>query len=140
LAIVTQTSRSPQSVPYTLYGRQNSGSLVVEVALEEIGVPFEPVTVTKDAEDVARFSLINPTGKVPALRLPDGTVLFESAAILIHLAQAHPDAHLAPPPQTRDYAQFLQWMVYLAANPYQSVLRIYLRSRRRWVAPSLALR
>jgi|HubBroStandDraft_6_1064221.scaffolds.fasta_scaffold1211061_2 glutathione S-transferase len=72
------------------------------------------IWVGRKAEDIKQFSLINPTGKVPALRLLDGIIRFESAAILMHLALAHPAAQLTPEPHTREYSQFLQWMVYLA--------------------------
>jgi len=114
---------------YKLYGRQGSGSLAVQVALEEIGVPFERVWIAKEPEAVARFREINPTGKVPALALPDGTVMFESAAILIHLSLAHPGAGLAPPPGTGEHALFLQWMTFMSANAYEAVLRAYYSDR-----------
>lgn len=115
--------------PYKLYGRQGSGSLAVQIALEEIAVPYERLWITKDAADVAKFRKINPTGKVPALGLPDGTVMFESAAILIHLALEHPKAELAPPPGTSQHALFLQWMTFLSANAYEAALRIYYADR-----------
>jgi GST-like protein len=115
--------------PYKLYGRQNSGSLVVQVALEEIGAPYECIWVPAEAADVEKFRTINPTGKVPALVLPDGVPMFESAAILTHLALAHPDAGLAPVPGTSEHAIFLQWMTFLSANVYQAALRIYYSTR-----------
>jgi glutathione S-transferase len=114
---------------YTLYGRQGSGSLVVQAALEEIGAPYERIWVAREPAALARLRELNPTGRVPALRLPDGSVMFESAAILIHLAAAHPAAHLAPPVGTGAHARFLQWVVYLSANVYESVLRIYYADR-----------
>jgi glutathione S-transferase len=114
---------------YTLYGWQGSGSIAVQVALEEIGAPYERVWVAREPEDLARFRALNPTGRVPALRLPDGSVVFESAAILIHLAAAHPTALLAPPVGSGAHARFLQWMVFLSANVYESVLRIYYADR-----------
>jgi glutathione S-transferase len=114
---------------YRLYGRQGSGSLAVQVALEEIGVPFERVWIANEPESVARFREINPTGKVPALALPDGTLMFESAAILVHLALVHPDAGLAPPPGTSGHALFLQWMTFMSANAYEAVLRMYYSDR-----------
>ncbi|MDB6086708.1 MAG: gstB 1 [Gammaproteobacteria bacterium] len=115
--------------PYKLYGRQNSGSLCVQVALEEIGTPYECVWIPADEADVAKFRKINPTGKVPALVLPDGIPMFESAAILTHLALAHPDAGLAPAPGTSEHAVFLQWMTFLSANVYQAALRMYYAAR-----------
>ncbi len=114
---------------YKLYGRPNSGSLAVQVALEEIGAPYAQILVSKDPADVAAYRRVNPTGRVPALELPDGTLIFESAAILIHLALVHPDAGLAPAPATTAHARFLQWMVFLSANVYESVLRMYYADR-----------
>ena len=101
---------------YTLYGRPGSGSLAVQVALEESAVPYERVWVGSEAADVERFRKINPTGKVPALELPEGTVMFESAAMLIHLALENDRAKLAPPPGTPRHAIFLQWMSFMSAN------------------------
>jgi glutathione S-transferase len=115
--------------PFTLYGRSGSGSLAVQVALEEIGVPFESVWVGREPAEVARYKEVNPTGRVPALVLPDGTVMFESAAILIHLALLYPDVKLAPQPGTTRHAAFLQWMTFLSANVYEAVLRIYYSAR-----------
>ena len=117
------------STKYTLYGRPASGSVVVQVALEEIGAPYERIWVGTLPADLERYRLINPAGKVPALRLPDGTLQFESAAIAIHLALAHPAARLAPAPGTTAHAEFLQWMVFLSANVYEAVLRVYYANR-----------
>lgn len=114
---------------YKLYGRPGSGSFAVQVALEEIGAPFERIWVGQEPADVANYRELNPTGRVPALALADGTIVFESAAILIHLALAHPQARLAPPPGTVRHAQFLQWMVFLSANVYETILRVYYTSR-----------
>jgi glutathione S-transferase len=114
---------------YKLYGRPGSGSLAVQVVLEEIGAPYERIWVGTEASDVASFRAINPTGRVPALMLLDGTVMFESAAMLIHLALSHPKAALAPQPGTNRHAAFLQWMVFLSANIYEAVLRIYYSAR-----------
>jgi GST-like protein len=114
---------------YTLYGRSGSGSLAVQVALEEIGASYERIWVGREAADVARYRATNPTGRVPALVLPDGTVMFESAAMLIHLALSHPQSALAPPSGSRQHAAFLQWMVFLSANVYEAALRIYYSDR-----------
>jgi glutathione S-transferase len=114
---------------YKLYGRPGSGSLAVQVALEEVRAPYERIWVGSDAADVARFRAMNPTGRVPALVLPDGTVMFESAAMLIHLAQCHPQSALAPQSGTSRHAAFLQWMVFLSANVYEAALRTYYSAR-----------
>jgi glutathione S-transferase len=114
---------------YKLYGRQGSGSFAVQVALEEIGAPYSQVWISKDEAAVATFRMVNPTGKVPALALPDGTLMIESAAMLIHLTLAHPAADLAPPPGTPRHAVFLQWMTFLSANVYEALLRAYYPAR-----------
>jgi glutathione S-transferase len=114
---------------YKLYGRPASGSLAVQVALEEIGAGYERIWVGREASDVAKFRVINPTGRVPALVLPDGTVMFESAAMLVHLALSHPHPALAPQPGTARHAVFLQWMVFLSANVYEAALRMYYSER-----------
>jgi glutathione S-transferase len=110
---------------FTLYGRAGSGSLAVQVALEELHAPYERIWVGREPADIERFRKICPTGRVPALTLPDGTLMFESAAILTHLALSYPGAGFAPPPGTSRHALFLQWMSYLSANLYEAVLRIY---------------
>jgi glutathione S-transferase len=115
--------------PLTLYGRPGSGSLAVQVALEEIGVPYERVWVGQEPVEIARFKELNPTGRVPALALADGTVMFESAAILTHLALQYPEAKLAPDPGTTRHAMFLQWITFMSANLYEAILRIYYSAR-----------
>jgi len=114
---------------FTLYGRANSGSLVVQIVLEEIGAPYEMHWVGHGEADLAALRAVNPAGRVPALRLPDGTAVAESAAILIYLASAFPAARLAPPPGSSAHARFLEAMVSLSANLYDTALRYYYAAR-----------
>jgi glutathione S-transferase len=114
---------------FTLYGRPGSGSWAVQVALEELALPYERVWVGSAQADVDRFRKLNPTGKVPALELPDGTLMFESAAMLIHLGLQHADAGLSPAPGTGRHASFLQWITFMSANIYESALRLFYSPR-----------
>lgn len=114
---------------YRLFARSNAGSIAVQIALEEAGVPYEVTWVPKTPEALASYRRVNPAGKIPALALPGGAVMSESAAILIYLAAAHPEAHLAPPTGTAAYAHFLQWMVSLSANLYETALRYFYSER-----------
>ena len=114
---------------YRLYGRNGSGSMAVQVALEECGAPYERIWVGKEPADLAAYRKINPMAKVPSLALPDGTVMFESAAMLVHLAGAHPQAKLAPQAGSSRHALFLQWKVFLSANVYEAALRLYYPDR-----------
>ena len=114
---------------YQLYGRPGSGSDVVRMLLEEAGEPYTFIEVGTEPADTAAYRARVLTDKVPALVLPQGTAMFESAAICIHLAAAHPLARLAPVPGTVDHARFLQWMVYLSANLYECARRMYYAAR-----------
>lgn len=101
----------------TLYSAAGSGGVAVEAALTLIGRPFEVVeaaTWEQDPEVLARVEAVNPLRQVPALTLPGGEILTESAAILIWLAETHPEAGLAPPTGDPRRAQFLRWMAFVA--------------------------
>ncbi len=114
---------------YRLYGRRGAGSLAPQILLEEIGAAYELIRFSKTPADLEALRRINPAGKIPILMLPDGTAVTESAAILIHLTNAHPQAGLAPPTGSTASARFLQWMVFLSANLYEAVLRYYFSER-----------
>jgi glutathione S-transferase len=116
---------------YTLYGRENTGSMVIEAVLEETAAPYKLIDVTRDSagrppEDYLR---INPLGQVPALRLPDGSTMTESAGIAIYLSDKYPETQLSPPLASPLRPTFLRWMIFLAANVYTSDLRIYYPGR-----------
>jgi glutathione S-transferase len=116
---------------YKIYARPQTGSMVVEVALEEIGAPYEIITVKRDAAKRIDpgFFAVNPLGQVPALQMPDGSIMTESAAITIYLCDKHADAGLAPAPDSNLRAPFLRWLIFLATNIYTSDLRIYYPDR-----------
>jgi GST-like protein len=108
---------------YTLYGSQGSGSASTEAALAIAGVPCRIVeTATWERNDAYDDLLgINPLGQIPTLVLEDGSVLSESAAILIHLADAHPQSALLPPAASSARAQALRGLVFIAANCYAAI-------------------
>jgi GST-like protein len=107
--------------PYTVYGSPGSGSVPVEAALMLIGAPYELIgeTVLRDVARNPTVFKVNPLGQVPALVLPGGAVMTESAAILIWLADRYPDVGLAPPPaDERRRPAFLRWMAYVSSAIY----------------------
>ncbi len=116
---------------YKLYARKNTGSAAVEALFAVLNVPHQLIDVDKTETGAAPewYLKINPRGEVPALALPDGTVMTESAAMMIHLADAHPEAGMAPAVGTSARATYLRWMVYLAATPYATDLRLYYPDR-----------
>jgi GST-like protein len=110
---------------YVLYGDRRSGSSIVEMALEEIGAPFEPRPVPLDdsAQLAEEYRRLNPMGRVPTLVLPDGTVVTESLAILLTLEGRHRDAGLLPAPDDPGRAVALRWMALAAGEIYPCVTR-----------------
>jgi len=105
---------------YTVYGAAGSGSVPVEAALTLIGVPYDVVGdgAMRPVANNPAANAINPLHQVPVLRLPDGEVMTESAAILIYLADRHPEAGLAPSPGGFKRAAFLRWMTYVSTAIY----------------------
>ncbi len=110
---------------YVLYGDRRSGSSIVEMALEEIGAPFEPRPVPLDgnAQLADEYRRVNPMGRVPTLILLDGTVVTESLAILLTLEGRHPEAGLLPAPDDSARAVALRWMALAAGEIYPCVTR-----------------
>ncbi|MCA0274199.1 MAG: glutathione S-transferase family protein [Proteobacteria bacterium] len=110
---------------YVLYGRRQTGSMVVEAALTLVGAAysFRAVPSPASVEKRAVYTKINPRGQVPALIHPDGTVITEGPAILNHLADAFPEAGLAPPPGSAQRAWHDRWLAFFHANVYEGMLR-----------------
>lgn len=107
---------------YTLFGSQGSGSAAVEVALEAAEAPYTVVRASSWESDSALGSLrkMNPLVQIPTLQLPDGSVLTESAAILIFLGLEYPAANILPQPNSMR-AQAIRGLVFIAANCYSAV-------------------
>lgn len=116
---------------YRLYGYPQSGSAAVELALVAGGIAHEVVVLDPEAGDLSSpaFLAINPRGQVPALCLPDGSVVTELPAILTHLADANPESGLAPPAGTSARAQHDRWLAFTHANIYEGVLRMFYTGR-----------
>jgi len=110
---------------YTLYARRGTGSIAPQIVLDELSLPHSIEWIDRDAAARPSYLRINPTGKIPALKLGDDSVIFESAAIVIHLTSCDPANRLAPPVGTAGHARFVQWMVFLSANLYEASLRGY---------------
>jgi glutathione S-transferase len=71
----------------------------------------------------ADYRAINPLGYVPALRLDDGTVLTENAAILQYIADQYPEAGLAPPSSDRvGRARLRQWLSFIGAELHKGLM------------------
>ena len=108
---------------YTLYGDLGSGAFSAEAALAEAGAPysFELVSLERNEQKSPDFLAINPSGKIPALRLPGGGIVTESAAILLTLAEHFPPARLLPPLGAPARAQAYRWVAFMAVEIYPIV-------------------
>jgi glutathione S-transferase/GST-like protein len=116
---------------YTIYARNTAGSMAPEAMLALCGVDYEVVVLERGADGsfAPFFHAINPRAEVPTLVLPDGSVMTESAAMMIHLADLHPETGLSPPVGSPLRARFLRWQIYLATTVYMSDLRMFYPQR-----------
>ncbi len=105
---------------FIVYGAEGSGSVTVEAALTILDLPYRVVEMGTwyDPAAAEAISTINPMRQVPALVLPDGRLMTESAAILIWLAEAYPEGRLGPPPGDPARPAFLRWMTFVSAAVY----------------------
>lgn len=106
----------------TLYGSLGSGSAAVEMALRAASVRYKTVRASSWEPDskYADLLAVNPLGQIPTLCLQDGTILSESAAILIHLGLTYTEAGLLPDSSSAR-ALAIRGLVYIAANCYSAV-------------------
>lgn len=110
---------------YTLYYSPGTASMVVHMALIEAGAPHELklVDIEQGAQRDPAYLALNPRGVVPTLVI-EGRARHESAALLMMLADRHPEAGLAPSPGTPGHEAFQQWLVYLS-NTLLSTYRLW---------------
>ena len=113
-----------------LYYYPGNASLTPHILLEELGVPFELVLVDRAnaAHKSPEYLKLNPNGLIPVL--VDGElILYETAAICLHLADMHPQVRLAPPMRTAERAHFYKWLIW-CTNTLQAMLLHYFYGER----------
>jgi glutathione S-transferase len=110
---------------YELHYFPANANAAPHMLLEELGVKHELLLVdrAKNAQKSKEYMKINPNGRIPTLVDKD-LVLFEAAAIVLHLVDRHPEAGLAPKVGTLDRAKFYQWLTFLT-NSLQEELMIW---------------
>lgn len=128
----TRISPRPRRMPptvtaknsYIVYGQKGSGSVPVEATLLLLGAPYEVIERTEENDPAsgglspAAMAKVNPLRQVPALVLPTGELMTESAAILMHLADCHPASRLSPALADARRPAFLRWMAFVSAQIY----------------------
>lgn len=110
----------------------STAAMIPHILLEELGVPYERVLVdrTQNKHKEPAYLKLNPNGLMPVLT--DGDfVLYETAAIVLHLCDTHPQAKLAPQLGTPERAHFYKWLMWLT-NTLQATLIVFFYPER-WV-------
>ncbi len=109
-----------------------NASMTPHILLEELGLPFELAYVDRAAlaHKAPAYLVLNPNGLIPVFVEGD-LVLYETAAIVLHLADTHPAAGLAPALGTPERAQLYKWLAWMT-NTLQAALIIYFYPER-WV-------
>ena len=95
--------------------------------LEQIGVHYEEILIDIDKREnrSTNYLDIHPLGLLPAMCLPDGSYVYESAGICMYLIDQFPDCRLAPEIGNPDRALYNQWLFYLATTIYPAYVRYY---------------
>lgn len=103
----------------------SNASMAPHLVIEELGVPCELVLVerNRNAHKSPEYLALNPNGLIPVF-VDDDLVLYETAAICLHLADTHPQARLAPALGTAARGHFYKWLMWFT-NTLQATLIIY---------------
>lgn len=107
---------------YVLHYAPDNASLIIRLALEEMGLPYRTVLVDRSraGQHSTAYRTLNPAGLIPVLETPEGP-LFETAAILLWLADRH--GTMAPAPQVAGRGDFLKWL-FFTSNTLHAQLRM----------------
>jgi len=108
---------------FIIFGDKGSGAFSAEAALAEVGAPYEfkIISLERNEQRSPEFLAINPSGKMPAVRLPEGQILTESLAILLTVADHFPNARLLPPQASPERGTAYRWLAFMADEIYPMV-------------------
>lgn len=112
--------REKKEGQYTLLGATGCGSAIVEAMFDLSGIPYHIELIDQESEGPSkeRLRAVNPLLQVPTLILPDGSVMTESAAMVLHAADRAPNTGLVPGAGEASRPAFLRWLIYLVASIY----------------------
>jgi len=107
-----------------LYHVPHTRSTRVLWILEEVGTPYDLTVLTREDTRTPEHDARHPIGKVPVMD-DRGTYLFESSALILHVADSNPDAGLLAAPGTLERAQAYQWAFYSMLELESQVIEFY---------------
>ena len=112
---------------YVLYGGDFTRAVLVQWVLEEGGLEYElrKIDVFKGEHRATEFLAINPAGLVPVMITPDGQALYETAALMVYLADRHGLTDLAPSETDPSRGLFLSTIFYLASDIQSEMKRFH---------------
>jgi glutathione S-transferase len=124
---------------YTLYWSPGSAAMAPHAVLEEVGAAYElrTVDISADKPRDPEYLKLNPYGRVPTLVIDGREAVYESAAIVLTLAERHPEAKLAPAPGEATRGLYYQWLVHLS-NTLQPAYLLYYYPERHTTNPAHA--
>lgn len=113
-----------------LYYFQQSRATRVRWMLEELGAPYElaPVDMMKGEHKRPEYLAVHPMGSLPAIE-DDGVNLFESAAIIMHLADKYPEKRLAPAVGSTERGEYYQWILFAMTEAEAPLVTIMQHTR-----------
>ncbi len=113
-----------------LHYTPDTAATPVRILLEELALPHTARPVDRDGGELAApaYRALHPLGKIPVLETPEGP-MFETAAILLWLADTHAPGRLAPAPGAQDRGVFLKWLFFTSSNLHPAVMEIYYPDR-----------
>ena len=113
-----------------LYYVPATASMAPHIVLEELGIPFTLKRIDQDGGelDSPGYRKLNPNGLIPVL-IDNGNVLFETAAICLHLSDGNSHAGLMPPLGSPARAQAYKWMSWLSTTLQQALINYFYPQR-----------
>ena len=101
----------------------STASMAPHIVLEELGCPFELLKIDREGGELSStaYRRLNPNGLIPVLE-DGGIVLYETAAICLHLADTHPESGLFPPVRTAERAHGYKWLSWLSTTLQQTLV------------------
>lgn len=113
---------------YILHYAPDNASLILRLALEEIGAPYRTALVDRrtHGQDSPGYRRLNPAGLIPALETPHGA-MFETGAILLWLSERH--EALAPAPGAAERGDFLKWLFFTSNTLHPEMRMLFYPDR-----------
>ena len=109
---------------YILHYAPDNASLVIRLALEQLGVSYRCVLVDRstNAQKSNTYTALNPHGLIPTLETDQGAI-FETAAILLWLTDRH--GKIGPAPNAAGRADFLKWLFFVSNTVHPCLRRLF---------------